>query len=562
MNEVEELQRVHEKLEKIPGSAIILEALFALAPVGFQIYDASGRSLLTNQAFRDLFGSEPPPAYNVLRDEIAAASGMLGLVERAFRGEVISAPPIWYDPRELRQVTVTEGRRVAIAATFFPLTDAAGAVTHVGIVFKDVTPEMEKRAQEEQARIEAEFLANCSAVLAGSLDVNATLQTLARLTIPHLADWCVIDIVGEDGAVERVAAAHAVPAREPLLAELQRQYPPRPGSRQPAARVLATGQPELRSQVDDDLLSTYAVDEQHRALLKSLALRSHLAVPLVARERILGVITLAFAESGRRHGPEELRVALDLASRAALAMDNARLYQHAQTAVRVREEFLSVAGHELRTPLTALHIHLDLAARAVERFPDQADRLHDPKRRLQDVDRLLRRFEGLVEQLLDVSRLGSSRLILDLEEVDLSIVAREALDRLKAQALRSGTPLALVAPQPVIGRWDRVRLDQVLSNLLSNALKYGAGCPVDLEVRAEGEVAIAVVRDRGIGIALESQERIFTKFERAVPDRQFGGLGLGLWICRESVEAMGGRIEVTSSVGEGSAFTIRLPRAV
>src|SRR5262245_60072675 len=107
MNEVAELQKVREKLATIPGSAIILEALFALSPVGFQIYDASGRSLLTNQAFRDLFGSEPPPEYNVLHDEIAAANGLLGVVERAFRGEVITAPPLWYDPRELRQVKVT-----------------------------------------------------------------------------------------------------------------------------------------------------------------------------------------------------------------------------------------------------------------------------------------------------------------------------------------------------------------------------------------------------------------------------------------------------------------------
>jgi len=148
MSQVSELQKVHEKLADIPGSAIILEALFALAPVGFQIYEASGRCLLVNQAFRDLFGSEPPPEYNVLRDEIAAANGMLGLVKRAFAGEVVSTPPLWYDPRELRQVAVTEGRRVAITTTFFPLRDSTGAVTHVGIVFKDVTPEMEKRARE------------------------------------------------------------------------------------------------------------------------------------------------------------------------------------------------------------------------------------------------------------------------------------------------------------------------------------------------------------------------------------------------------------------------------
>jgi signal transduction histidine kinase len=562
MNEVAELQRVRQKLAAIPGSATILEALFALGPVGFQIYDARGRCLLVNQAFRDLFGSEPPPEYNVLHDDIAAANGVLGLVERAFAGEVVSTPPIWYDPRELRQIKVTAGRRIAITTTFFPLRDAAGAVSHVGIVFKDVTPEMEKRAREERARVEAEFLAKCSTVLAGSLDLQSTLQTLARLTIPHLADWCIIDLVADGGTIERMATAHGDSTREELLTELQRRYPPRPDGPQPTARVLRTGVPELLAEIDEHLLATLTVDEEHRELLRGLGLRSYLAVPLVARERTLGVIGLAFAESGRRHGAEELRLARDLASQAALAIDNARLYQQARVAVRVREEFLSVAGHELRTPLTAAQIHLDLAVRAVDRAPGaQADRVYDPKKRLHDADRLLRRLAALVDQLLDVSRLGSGRLVLDVEEVDLSALAQEVIDRLKEEAARSETPLVLSAPSPVIGRWDRARLDQVLSNLLSNALKYGAGQPVDVEVRSGGDDAIVVVRDRGIGIAPESRDRIFAKFERAAPEHHIGGLGLGLWICREIVEALAGDIDVTSSLGNGAVFTVRLPRA-
>ncbi len=199
MDEVGELARVREKLATIPGSGVILEALFALAPVGFQLYDAAGHSLLVNQAFRDLFGSEPPPDYSILEDDIAAANGMLGLVQRAFAGEVVSLPPIWYDPRQLKRVKVTEGRRVAILTTLFPLRDAAGAVPHVGIVFKDVTADMEKRAQEDRARRDAEFLARCSEVLAGSLEVETTLGSLARVAIPHLADFCVIDLIDQDG---------------------------------------------------------------------------------------------------------------------------------------------------------------------------------------------------------------------------------------------------------------------------------------------------------------------------------------------------------------------------
>jgi signal transduction histidine kinase len=567
MNEVAELGLVREKLAGIPGSSIILEALFALAPVAFQIYEARGRSILTNQAFRDLFGSEPPPEYNILRDEIAAASGILGLVERAFAGEVISTPPFWYDPRDLRQIQVSEGRRVAITLTFFPLRDAAGSVTHVGSVVKDVTAEMERRAHEDRARGEAEFLARCSAALAGSLDFETTLQSLVRLVVPHLADWSVIDLIGEDGGLRRVATAHVDPAKEDLVSELRRRYPPLLGSPQPAARAMRDGQPVLLADVDDELIARYAIDDRHRELVTLLAPRSHLTVPLLARERVLGTISLAFAESGRRYGPDTLHVALDLAAIAALAVDNARLYQESRDAIRVREDFLSVAGHELKTPLTAVQINLELLARAVQREPardDQSDEARGSRealaRRLADVDRQMRRLGALVDQLLDVSRLAVGRLSLDSEEIDLAALAREIVGRVGEEAARSATRISLAAPAPVIGQWDRSRLDQVLSNLMSNAVKYGGGQPVDVEVRDEDDHAVISVRDRGIGVAPENHARIFDKFERAVSGRHFGGLGLGLWICRELVGAMHGTIGVDSTPGGGATFTVRLPR--
>src|SRR5581483_2922205 len=264
MDEVAELDRVRGKLADIPGAEVILQALFAVAPVGFQIYDAGGRSVLVNQAFRDLFGSEPPPEYNVLIDEIAASSGVLELVKRAFAGEVVNTPPFWYDPRELRQVKVTEGRRVAITSTFFPLRSPAGAVTHVGIVFKDVTPEMDNRAHEERARADAEFLAECSATLARSLDFEVTFQSLARLTLPHLADWCVIDVLGADGQLRCVTTAHVDADQDAVLAELRRRYPPHLESATPFAQALRTGRPLLMPDVDDAFLDSQASDDEQR----------------------------------------------------------------------------------------------------------------------------------------------------------------------------------------------------------------------------------------------------------------------------------------------------------
>ncbi|HET9754659.1 MAG TPA: PAS domain-containing protein, partial [Myxococcales bacterium] len=147
-----DLDTIRSTLARISNPIAVLESLFALAPVGLQIYEAGGRSILVNQAFLELFGSEPPPGYNVLEDEIAAKNGVLETIRRAFRGETVQTPPIWYDPRELRQVKVEHGRRVAMAATFFPLLDRHGAVTHVAIVFRDMTAEMKQREQLEQER--------------------------------------------------------------------------------------------------------------------------------------------------------------------------------------------------------------------------------------------------------------------------------------------------------------------------------------------------------------------------------------------------------------------------
>jgi signal transduction histidine kinase len=558
-----ELRRVREALAAIPGSAVILQALFALAPVGFQIYDASGHSLLTNQAFRDIFGSEPPPEYNVLEDEIAASTGILGLIRRAFAGEVISTPPTWYDPRELRQVKVTEGRRVAITTTIFPMRDLAGTVTHVGLVIKDVTAEVEKIEVEERARIEAEWIAKSGALLASSLDYEVTLQSLARLAIPHLADWCVIDIVEGTGEIRRVAMAHVDPGEESVLAEICRLFPPqRADSSWPSARAIRAREPQMLAEIDDRIIADAARSEQHRAMMMRLAPRSYLAVPMLVRERVIGAIGLTYgARSGRRHGPRELRLAGELAGRAALAVDNARLYTEARQAIQVREDFLSMAGHELKTPLTALQLNIQMLSRTIERAPGWAGPGGDAfTKRVSDVKRQATRLVGLVEQLLDVSRLAAGRLGLDLTQVDLAALAREAVGRIEDEAARAGTAISVVAPAPVVGRWDPTCLDQVVGNLLSNALKYGGGAPVEVAVRADGAEATLAVRDHGIGIPPEHHHRIFDRFERAVSHTSFGGLGLGLWICRQLLAAMGGEIDVASAAGEGATFTVRLPR--
>lgn len=228
-------------------------------------------------------------------------------------------------------------------------------------------------------------------------------------------------------------------------------------------------------------------------------------------------------------------------------------------AVRVRDDFMSIAGHELRTPLTALQLQLQGILRQAEKggFGSLPERLID---RLRKGAAQVERLEALIRELLDVSRIASGRLTLKREQLELVPLVQEVTERFSEQAARAGSPLRVHVQNEPSGRWDRTRLDQVLTNLVSNAIKYGAGRPIDVRVNGDQHEAWIEVRDHGIGIANEDRERIFGRFERAVSERNYGGLGLGLWISRQITDALGGTISVDSTPGQGTTFMVRLPR--
>jgi signal transduction histidine kinase len=234
------------------------------------------------------------------------------------------------------------------------------------------------------------------------------------------------------------------------------------------------------------------------------------------------------------------------------------LYSVARDAVRAREDFLTIAGHELRTPLTSLVLNLTQLATASAQLDKSDDVGVRFTRALRQADRLVR----LIDQVLDVSRLGAGQLNLHREEVDLTELSWEVVDRLADEVARAGAAIEVRAVGPVTGMWDRSRLEQVLTNLLSNALKYGAGHPIDVRLEQEAERVTVSVQDHGLGIAPEDQLQLFERFHRAPSVRHKAGLGLGLYIARQIVEAHGGAIAVHSRVGSGSTFSVELPRSV
>lgn len=245
------------------------------------------------------------------------------------------------------------------------------------------------------------------------------------------------------------------------------------------------------------------------------------------------------------------------------ASERARAYEEA---VKARDEFLSVASHELKTPMTSLQLQVEslLRANALSHTTDTADRAGEPAgrnaRRLEIMSRQVRRLSTLIETLLDVSRIASGKLLLCPDEVDLAHLTRDVVARFAHEA-EAASAVVRVAGDPVLeGRWDPMRLEQILTNLISNALKYGAGRPVEVTVTGTAEKVHIAVRDQGIGIAPADRARVFERFERAEGQRNITGLGLGLWITRRIVEAMGGRILLVSEAGQGSTFTVELPR--
>ena len=234
----------------------------------------------------------------------------------------------------------------------------------------------------------------------------------------------------------------------------------------------------------------------------------------------------------------------------------ALLYRQAKEEVRARDEFLSVASHELRTPVTALHVQLQMLQRVVERIGAPGP----VRERVESLDRQVRRLAGLVEALLDLSRIRLGRMELAREPVDVSALAREVAAPYQADLdLAHGSSIRVLAPEPVVASLDRVRIEQVLANLLGNAVKFGEGKPVEVRVERSGAGVRVEVVDCGVGIDADQAERIFGRFERAAPAHHYPGLGLGLYVAREIVEAHGGKIRARGEPGKGASFSVEIP---
>jgi PAS domain S-box-containing protein len=641
----------------------LIDALFATAPVGLAFLDRDLRYERINEALAAINGRSVDEhlgrnIHEVLGDQVA------GRVRPIYERILATGEPV-VDVAISDRLQARPGEERHWVASYYPVRDATAEIIGLGVVVVDVTENREAWRLAEAARERLSVLAEASQALASTLDHEGTLATIGELIVPRYADWYAVDIAGDDGRFHRVALVHRDPAKRALAEHARALYSADPHEPEGAGRVVRTGKPMLYREVPDELLRTSTRDADHYRTLKELGMASAMVVPLTAGGRTFGALMLVSSDPARPYDEEDLEFAQHLGRRAAVAVDNARLYREAQerahaalvvehvadgvvlvdregiirlwnpaaeriigmsaadvvgrtaasvfsswssiapladtagtraetrpTEVNGREVWLSITGvafeggcvyafrdltteravdrlksdfvatvsHELRTPLAAIYgSALTLRRNDVELTESQRTGLLEVI--ATESDRLAR----IVNDILFASRIESGTLRTAVERCDVVALARSVLDAAaqyvppNVELAFSGSPSA----PPAAADPDKVR--QVIANLVDNAIKYSPdGGTVTLAIHAPEDGRLRVsVRDQGLGIPTGEHERIFEKFYRLDPNltRGVGGTGLGLYISRELVERMGGRIWVESSEGSGSAFAFDLPLA-
>ncbi|MBF5045308.1 PAS domain S-box protein [Aggregicoccus sp. 17bor-14] len=528
-------------------------ALVEHSPDGLFTADAEGRLTDANPAGCLLLGA--------VRSELCGrpVAQLLVPEERARFEQLRTRARAGPEVRETGEWTLVraDGKRLPVELTACALRDGRW----LGFV-RDVSArrhtEEALRRRDERSR----FLAEAGERLLASLDVDETLRTLAQLVQEHVAECCVVDLLEEDGSLRQAVVVHRDPARADILRTLQERW-----------GLARAGHERLRAMEERrtlvlrptrEALQRLAQSEEHLRLLEALGVTKLALVPLVARGRALGALSVSSSESGFVFEPHDLQLLEALAARAGVAIDNARLYAESQAAIGARDAFLSIASHELNTPLTSLKLQVQSLERRLAELPPHTPGLEQVGVKFQVVGRQLRRLASLVSELLDLSRISAGRLRLEPEALDLAELVREVLARAGEDLARAGCTLRVALPEGLVGALDRLRVDQVVTNLVSNAMKYGAGTPLQVTLEAcrlpgGGAAARLCVQDGGIGIAPEQQARLFRRFERLQSERHYSGFGLGLWIVKQVVDAMGGDIRVHSAPGEGARFEVLLP---
>lgn len=556
-----ELRRSDEDLKR---SRDYLAGILQVVPEGIMIWDKNAKLSYINEAGEKMLGerdrhsviglsiSNIATLFHISDEEGQFLAPTETPAQQAFRTKVPQerlmrvqynkdSPELW---RKVKAV---------------PVLNKKGEVETCITLFQDVTD-----LKKSEAR--AGFMVNSISLLSRSLDYQATLQAVVNLAVPQFADCCCIEWLDASG-IQSIAIAHSHPELASLAKEYRRRFPINLNDRYGVAKVLHTGSSQLYPDLSSQILAENIVSQEQIDMLKALRFNSVMIVPMIIRGKTVGALMfVAYKERGS-YTKEDLEFAENLAHRAGFSIDNARLYNELQNALRLRDEFLSIASHELKTPLTSLILQLQILQRGAKKLFSPLGEVEDKKTagRKSAADLLFSALKQsqflahLIDELLDLTRIRLGRLELNKELMNLTEITKEVANRFQIEYAAKGSEIVVSSNGEITGLWDRYRVEQVISNLISNAIKYGERKPIEVVLDAYDHTAKISILDHGMGIPIELQSKIFERFERAASTEKIGGLGLGLYISRQIVEAHRGRIAVESKVGAGSRFTVELP---
>lgn len=561
---------------------------------GITVQDGTGRLLYANPAAAAVTGFETPrqmvgtPPAEIMQafslvDEAGNALPLSNLPgRRALQGgqaeqgllrfRVVATGEIRWAMLKARPILASDGRVRLVINSWHDVTDHIAqqqAIEESSSQLEEITAELEATVEALQARTaEAEaaqklaefnaekqrFLAEAGKLLAASLDYEETLRIVTHLAVPRIADWCTVSLIDEQGVLKQLEVAHADPEKLRFALELQKRYP---ANDEGSLRVIRSGESELYAEIPDALLAESAVDAEHLRILSELQLKSAMIVPLKIRNEVLGILTFIGAESGRRYGPEDLQFAESLAARSALAISNARLYAQVQQANQAKGDFLAVMSHELRTPLTAIFGYTELISTGIS-GPVTDTQVTQLERIRASASHLL----GIIEDILSFARSEAGHDEPRNEPVQLSKVIAEAASLVHPAADKKGIALIYDVANDCTLKTDRGKVRQILVNLVSNGVKFTEAGSVRVSGDCNaGNEAVITVADTGSGIAEPDLPRIFEPFHQLqrATTRSAGGTGLGLAITKRFAELLGGSVAVSSKVGKGTVFTVRIP---
>jgi len=441
-----------------------------------------------------------------------------------------------------------DGKKIVVSLSISPVKDQKGNIIGAAKIARNITEQ--KRAEERE-----QFLEQASLILGKSIDYTTTLKNIAKLIIPYLADYCRIVVLDDNKAIKEIAIHHKDINKRPLVAELYKAYKDRSKTTHGLGQLLTKGKSEIISEITPEILESVKDSPAILNLIKQLELVSYMGVPIKIGKKVVGAITFSSTQKDRIYKKSDIALAEELARRAAYAVENSRLYGQSQQALRLRDEFISVASHELRTPITSLKMYTQGLKRQLEKRGEETMVFY-----LGKMDNQIDKLTVLISDLLNVSRVQFGKLEFHQEAFILADVVQDTVDNIRPTIKKHRIIIKGDGKKKVVG--DHYRIGQVLTNLISNAIKYSPDSDKIIIILLPQQDGIMVtVQDFGIGIEKKHVAKLFDRFYRVsdVSEKTFPGLGIGLYISQEIVKRHGGRITVVSEKGKGSQFSFSLP---